>query len=242
VRSTAEVRARRRELTDALGDRRLAERLVDLCVDDVAEARRLAALDEQALSRLEAATRLGATLRDAGSAAGRIQSLVESLRAYARGDDGRGPMVPDVDVAEGVEHALRLLSHRLDAVVVDWDVETDITPIPARPGALQQVWTNLLANALDAMGDQGLLGVRVRAGEAGGVHVEVADDGPGVPADLQARIFEPRFTTKDGRVRFGLGLGLSISRQIIEEHGGTIDVRSRPGQTVFTVDLPGGGA
>lgn len=240
VRSTAEVRARRRELTEALGDRHLAERLVELGVSDVAEARRLAAFDEGSIARLEAASRLGATLRDAGSAAERIQSLVGSLRSYARGEDGRGPMVSDVDVTEGLGHAVRLLAHRLTDIDVEWDV-TDASKITARPGALQQVWTNLVANAIDSMGERGRLVIRVRPATVGRVRVEVIDDGPGVPADLRSRIFEPRFTTKDGRVRFGLGLGLSISRQIVEEHGGTIDLDSRPGRTVFFVELPGEG-
>ncbi|MEO1061799.1 MAG: ATP-binding protein [Actinomycetota bacterium] len=242
VRSTADRRAHRRALTEVLGDRRLAERLVELGVTEPAEAQRVAALGDEQLARLESARRLGRTLRDANSAAGRIQSLVESLRAYARGEDGRGPTVPDVVVAEGLDHALRLLSHRLTDVVVDWDIDPDVPPIAARPGALQQVWTNLLANALDAMGDRGLLGLRVTGTDGGGVRVSVVDGGPGVPPDLLPRIFEPRFTTKDGRVRFGMGLGLSISRQIVEEHGGTIEVSSRPGHTVFTVELPGGGA
>lgn len=74
------------------------------------------------------------------------------------------------------------------------------------------------------------------------VEVEIADDGAGIPPEIQPRIFEPRFTTKNGRVQFGLGLGLSISRQIVEEHNGTIGVESRPGRTVFTVALPAEGS
>ena len=109
--------------------------------------------------------------------------------------------------------------------------------IHARPGALQQVWSNLLINALDAMDDRGTITIAVRP-SGGGIVVQVGDDGPGIPPDLQTRIFEPRFTTKDGRVQFGLGLGLSISRQIVEDHHGTIGVESEPGRTVFTVELP----
>ena len=103
------------------------------------------------------------------------------------------------------------------------------------------MWSNLLINALDAIHDEGQLWVRVSAADAA-VTVEIADNGPGIPPNVQSRIFEPRFTTKDGRVQFGLGLGLSISRQIVEEHHGTIDVESRPGHTVFTVVLPVEGA
>ena len=99
------------------------------------------------------------------------------------------------------------------------------------------MWSNLLINALDAMHDEGLVSIRVSAKNAT-VTVEITDSGPGIPPNVQSRIFEPRFATKDGRVRFGLGLGLSISRQIVEEHNGTIGVESRPGHTVFTVALP----
>ncbi len=236
----SELRALRREITGAVGDRALADRLVDCGVTSTEEALALVGADDAELERLEAATRLGQTIRGIDSAAERVRSLVGSLRSYARGEDGRGTMHPDVDVATGLDDALRLVSHRLDAVEVDRDY-APVPPVRARPGALQQVWSNLFINALDAMDDRGRLTVTVdRAGDR--VRVRVGDDGPGVPPDLIDRIFEPRFTTKDGRVQFGLGLGLSISRQIVEEHGGTIGVVSEPGDTVFTVELPVGGS
>ncbi|MGI9644346.1 MAG: ATP-binding protein [Ilumatobacteraceae bacterium] len=235
----AELRALRRDIAAEVGDAALAERLVDCGVTSTEEARALAGADDAELDRLEAATQLGQTIRSIDGATERVRSLVGSLRSYARGEDGRGTMHPDVDVATGLDDALRLVSHRLDAVVV----ERDYAPVPsvrARPGSLQQVWSNLFINALDAMDDRGRLTVSVDA-TGNRVRVRVGDDGPGVPPDLTDRIFEPRFTTKDGRVQFGLGLGLSISRQIVEEHGGTIGVVSEPGDTVFTIELPVGG-
>ena len=203
------------------------------------EARRLAALDGDELARLEAGARLGRSLKTVESAADRVQSLVASLRAYSRGDDGRGPWIDDVDVSAGIDDALRLLSHRMG----DVEIRREYQPAPgvtARPGELQQVWTNVLANALDAMGDQGRLTVLVGPGGNDTVSVRIIDDGPGIPPELNERIFAPRFTTKNGRVQFGLGLGLSISRQIVDEHGGSIAVDSRPGHTEFRIELPTG--
>jgi signal transduction histidine kinase len=214
----------------------LADRLVASGVTSTDEATVLAAAGDDELRRLEAAARLAETIRNICGVADRVQSLVGSLRSYVRGSDGRGDIRTDVDVATGLDDALRMISYRLD----DVDVQRRYEPTPAiagRPGALQQVWSNLLVNALDAMDDTGQLTIEV-GGANGTVRVAIADDGPGVPPEIQSRIFEPRFTTKDGRVQFGLGLGLSISRQIVEEHHGTIGVESRPGHTVFTVELP----
>lgn len=239
--STAEHRARRRELTAVLGDRELADRVLAIGLTDPDEARELvrrsSGTGPASLERLEASARLGQTLRSVTGAAEGIVELVASLRAYLRGDDAEGPLVPDVDVAGGVDDALRLVSHRLDEVTV----ERRYSPAPtitARPGALQQVWTNLITNAVDAMEDHGTLEVMVGPGRHGGVRVEVIDHGPGIAPGLLPRIFEPRFTTKGGTVRFGMGLGLSISRRIVDQHGGSIDVDSRPGHTSFVVELP----
>ncbi len=236
---TAQRRTLRRELTDALGDRHLADRLLDIGYTSVDDARRAASMDDAALTQLEAGARLGRSLRTVEGAAARVQELVGSLRAYSRGDDGRGPVVDDVDVATGIDDALRLLSHRMGEV----ELRRDYRPTPgiaARPGELQQVWTNLIANALDAMSEHGQLTVVVEPTTDGRVVVRIIDDGAGIPNDLREKIFVPRFTTKNGRVQFGLGLGLSISRQIIDDHGGTIRFDSTPGRTEFTVELPTG--
>jgi two-component system NtrC family sensor kinase len=168
-----------------------------------------------------------------------VQELVASLRSYSRGEDGRGPLINDVDVAGGIDDALRLLSHRMANVSLRREYAA--TPgVTARPGELQQVWTNLLANALDAMGDQGHLTVLVGPSGTDRVSVRIVDNGPGIASELREKIFAPRFTTKNGRVQFGLGLGLSISRQIITDHGGVITLDSVPGRTEFTVELPQG--
>ena len=237
--STSELRALRRTLTDAVGDRRLAGRLADLGVADADEARRFAALPAAEFARIEAATRLGSQLHHAASAARRVQALVDSLRAYVRGEDGSGTWVPDVDVPRTVDSAIRLLQHRTDDVELVLDLG-EVPTVPGRPGSLQVVWSNLVTNAVDALAGVDDARIDVTVDRFGDQHVRVtvADNGPGIEPEVAERIFEPRFTTKGGRVRFGLGLGLSICRQIVNEHGGSIEVDSRPGRTVFSVLLP----
>ena len=237
--STAELRRRRRVLGDAVGDRRLAERLIGLGVVDVDEAHRFAAMSAPELARLDAAARLGRALRNAANAAERIQELVAGLRSYARGENERSEPAPDVDVAAGLEAALRLVAHRLDDIQVRRRFD-DVPTITASPGALQQVWVNLLTNAIDALAGHGTIDLTVTAADPDTVVVTVADDGPGIPPNVQERVFEPRFSTKEGRVHYGLGLGLSISRTIVHDHGGRIEVDSGPGHTAFTVELPTG--
>jgi signal transduction histidine kinase len=101
---------------------------------------------------------------------------------------------------------------------------------------LNQVWTNLLDNAIGALGERGTITIRTRS-DGGYAIVEVADDGPGIPDDVREKIFDPFFTTKD--VGFGTGLGLATARQIVvERHEGELSVDSRPGATTFRVKLP----
>jgi two-component system, NtrC family, sensor kinase len=106
------------------------------------------------------------------------------------------------------------------------------------------VWTNLLVNALEAMDGAGRVEVRTDQPSPARVRVRITDSGPGITADERERIFEPRFTTKDGAIRYGLGLGLPIAKRIVEAHGGTISLDAAAGGgTVATVELPvaGGG-
>lgn len=232
--STADDRATRRELAAALDDRRLAERLVAAGVRDVATARELADGDPATLEIVEHAARLGATLHSLDVAGRRIGELVSSLRSYAR---PQAEPLDDVDVHTTLDDALRLLSHRLDGI----SIERLYRPLPrirGHPGPLSQVWTNLLTNAVEVLGERGRIVIATDAPDAGHVRVRVTDDGPGIDPQLLPRLFEPRFTTRRGRVRYGLGLGLAIARRIVEAHGGTIDVDSRPGETTFEVVLP----
>ena len=109
------------------------------------------------------------------------------------------------------------------------------------PGDLNQVWTNLISNAIQAMDeDDACLNIDVRA-EDGAVAVHITDNGHGIPEENLERIFEPSFTTKAGRVEFGLGLGLQIVKDIVVRHNGSITVESVPGRTCFRVLLPQAG-
>ena len=231
--TTAEERAARRTLTDELGDRRLAERLVSAGIRDPATARELAA-DPATLSTVEHAARLGTTLRNLEVAGTRISELVDSLRSYAR---PQAEPLDDLDVHETIEDALRLLAHRLDDVEIERGYG-QLPPIRGHPGPLSQVWTNLLSNALEALEGTGRIVLATDAPDRQHVRVRVTDDGPGIDPELLPRLFEPRFTTRRGTVRYGLGLGLAIARRIVHGHGGTIDVDTRPGQTTFEVVLP----
>jgi signal transduction histidine kinase len=164
----------------------------------------------------------------------RISDLVGAVRSYSQLDRGS---VQQTDLAEGLESTLVMLAHKIGAgVTVVRDYGADVPRIEAIAGELNQVWTNLVDNAVDAMQGSGTLRVSTRTHEQG-VLVEIADTGPGMPQDVQAHAFEPFFTTKD--VGQGTGLGLDISRRIVvERHGGEISIDSRPGATVLRVRLP----
>jgi signal transduction histidine kinase len=215
-----------------------------------------AGLDASWLEEVEAAVPIGALpsvfaylgstimvvglLEEAETGVGHISDLVEAAKSYSNMD--RAPLV-EVDVNEGIEQTLAVLGYRLGPNV---EVTREYTPnlprITAYGGELNQVWTNLIDNAIDAVDGNGRLQLRTTC-EGDGVLVEVADDGPGVPEDLQARVFEPFYTTKG--IGAGVGLGLDISyRIVVGQHGGDIRVISQPGDTRFQVRLPlepGGG-
>ena len=163
----------------------------------------------------------------------RISELVAAVRSYTQMD--RASM-QRVDVTDGLNSTLVMLGHRLRGVTVVREYATDVPMIEAYAGELNQVWTNLIDNAVDAMGESGTLRVATRV-EDGEVVIEIADTGPGMPPDVAARAFEPFYTTKD--VGKGTGLGLDIARRIIvERHRGQIMIDSRPGETVLRVKLP----
>lgn len=164
----------------------------------------------------------------------RISDLVAAAKSYSQLD--RASM-QHTDVAEGLESTLTMLAHRIPAdVTVVRDYGADVPRIEAFAGELNQVWTNLVDNAIDAMAGTGTLRVSTRA-ERGGVVVEIADTGPGMSREVQDHAFEPFFTTKG--VGKGTGLGLDISRRIIvDRHSGEIAIDTRPAETVLRVWLP----
>jgi signal transduction histidine kinase len=164
----------------------------------------------------------------------RISDLVAAVRSYSQLD--RASM-QQISLSEGIESTLVMLTHKLkDGVTVVRDYGNHVPRIEAYAGELNQVWTNLMTNAIEAMGGTGTLRVSTRVNE-NGVIVEIGDTGPGMPNEVQAHAFEPFYTTKD--VGKGTGLGLDISRRIIvERHGGDITIEPRPDETVLRVWLP----
>jgi signal transduction histidine kinase len=165
---------------------------------------------------------------------GRVSDLVASVRSYTQMDRASRQ---DVDVREGLESTLVMLGHKLrDGVQVTREYAEDLPRIEANPGELNQVWTNLVDNAVDAMAGSGTLRVTTRSSD-GWVVVEIGDTGPGLTPEAEARAFEAFYTTKE--VGKGTGLGLDIARRIVvERHGGTIDFVPSPAETVLRVRLP----
>ena len=175
-----------------------------------------------------------ALIAEAQDATRRISDLVSAVKSYSQLDRAA---VQDVRVVDGLESTLIMLGHKLrDGVTVVRDYDDSVPAVTANPGELNQVWTNLVDNAVDAMDGSGTLTLRTYADERH-VVVEVCDTGAGMTDEVAAHAFEPFFTTKE--VGKGTGLGLDISRRIVvERHGGAIDVRSEPGRTVVAVRLP----
>jgi signal transduction histidine kinase len=168
------------------------------------------------------------------SSAGRISQLVGAMKDYSHLD--KGPF-ESIDIHDGLDSTLVILAHKLKkGVTVVRDYDRTLPKICAQGGELNQVWTNIIHNAVDAMGGKGTLTIHTSL-DRDCVLVEISDTGPGIPPDLQRRIFEPFFTTKD--VGQGTGLGLDISyRIVVRRHHGDIRVESKPGDTRFQVWLP----
>jgi signal transduction histidine kinase len=164
----------------------------------------------------------------------RISELIAAVKSYSQMD--RSAM-QRIDVTTGIESTLTMLAHKLrDGVTVVREFASDVPEIEAYAGELNQVWTNLIDNAIDAMDGTGTLSISTRAVDDD-VEVDIADTGPGMPQEVAARAFEAFYTTKD--VGKGTGLGLDIARRIIvDRHGGTITIQSQPGETVLRVRIP----
>jgi signal transduction histidine kinase len=173
-------------------------------------------------------------LAEIAESTGRISSLVDAARQYSQLD--RAPHQP-TDLHGGLDATLVMLGGKFGSGVrVVKDYDRSLPPVPAYAGELNQVWTNLVVNALDAMAGQGTLTLRT-ARDGDRALVEIGDTGPGIPEVLRRRIFEPFFTTKP--VGQGTGLGLDVSyRIVVQRHGGDLRVVSEPGDTRFQVRLP----
>lgn len=229
------------------------ERLQDLGVPEpwkLAEPLAVAGVDQQWLDELarlagpatEAALRWVAASLTAGRLAAeleesteRMSTLVTAVKSYAYMD--RGGLV-EVDLHEGLETTLAVLGHKLKhtSIALVRDYDRTLPKMTVRGSELNQVWTNLLDNAIDALGEQGTITITTRP-DGGCAEVQIADDGPGIPDELAGQVFDPFFTTKD--VGHGTGLGLATARRIVvDRHDGSLTLDSQPGRTTFRVRLP----
>lgn len=165
----------------------------------------------------------------------RISDLVGAIKSYSYKDQA----AVEVDIHKGLDSTIAVLGHKLKqgTVALVREYDPDLPRIHGRSGELNQVWTNLIDNAVDALAGAGTIRVSTRC-ENDFVMVEIADNGPGIPPDVRPHLFEPFFTTK--AAGSGTGLGLDISYRIVQEHHGSIEVQSEPGHTRFIVRLPVG--
>lgn len=229
--STADERRIRREIEKRIKDPQMAFRLVAAGITDSELATRLSRKD---LEVVERAAGVATAVRNINTASARISELVQSLRSYARPE---AEIAERVDVNETIEETLTLVAHRLRGI----DIEREyggIELIEGHPSQLGQMWTNLLVNAAEALQGEGRIVISTAMVGITTVRVQISDSGPGIPRENLERVFEPRFTTKQGTIRYGMGLGLGLTRSLVESHGGAISVESEPGRTVFSVCLP----
>jgi signal transduction histidine kinase len=186
-----------------------------------------------ALVRIAASVEIASLLNEIESSTSRISDLIRAIKEYTYMDQSP---VQNVDVVKNLETTLTILNHKLKRGVT---VQRDYQPVPLLVNSfgseLNQVWTNLIDNAIDAMNGKGELRVRTYR-DNGCVVVEIGDNGPGISPEIRAHIFEPFFTTKG--VGEGTGLGLDTVQRIVKKHRGSIHVNSKPGDTRFQVWLP----
>jgi len=235
-------------LTDALTDAgiddpwRLTDTLVSAGIDPSFVARVADAAGPATAATLRwiaaslGARQLSAELRESTD---RMGQLVKAIKTYAYMDRGE---VVQVDVREGLDSTLILLKHKLKhtEIEVQRNYDPGLGKLTVHGAELNQVWTNLLDNAIDALGETGHLTITTRR-DGDCAEIDIADDGPGIPAEIRDRVFDPFFTTKE--VGSGTGLGLDTARRIIvDRHHGSLTLESVPGQTVFRARLPLNGA
>ena len=174
-------------------------------------------------------------LRDLGEASSRISNLVGAIKSHVQMD--RTNELQPTDIHKDIENTLTLLGYKLrdKHVAVKKNFCDNLPPVPAYIGELNQVWTNIIDNAIYALGKDGELTIETIC-DPRNVTVKVIDNGPGIPPEIISRIFDPFFTTK--KVGEGTGIGLDLVNRIIKRHSGTITVNSKPGRTEFLISLP----
>ena len=186
-----------------------------------------------ALVRIAASVEVASLLHEIESSTSRISDLVGAIKEYTHMDQAP---VQNVDIVKSLETTLTILNHKLKkGVAVLRDYQPDPLLVNSFGSELNQVWTNIIDNAIDAMHGKGELRIRTYRADDCAV-VEIADNGPGIPSEVEPHIFEPFFTTKG--VGEGTGLGLDTVQRIVKKHRGNVQVSSQPGDTRFQVWLP----
>lgn len=176
-------------------------------------------------------------VQDIGESARRIATLVNSVKTYTHMDQGQEKQFADIHI--GIKNTMQMLIYKIKKgnITIVKDLDLTLPPVKAMIGELNQVWTNLIDNALDAMepSGKGTLTLKTERDKEF-VQVTIIDDGPGIPEEIRSRIFDPFFTTKE--MGKGTGLGLEVVQRIVRQHKGSIKVESKPGHTAFTVCFP----
>jgi signal transduction histidine kinase len=189
-----------------------------------------------AIDWLAASFSVRSILKGIEQGADQIAEIVKALKAYSYMDQAPSQLI---DVHEGLDNTLIMLRHLWKkGIVIERKYDAELPRILAYGSELNQVWTNILANAIEAMEGRGKITITTTSVD-GGVRVEIEDSGPGIPPEEQPKIFGLFHTTKP--VGKGTGLGLNISYRIVQKHGGKISFESEPGRTVFVVWVPGTG-
>ncbi len=185
------------------------------------------------LKRIAAVITIFGLIHEIDNSTRRISDLVTAIKRYSYMDQSP---IQEVDLKEDLENTLKIFGHRIkEGVAVVRGYDPELPRICGYGSELNQVWTNLIDNAIDAMGGKGELRIRTLR-ELDAAIVEIGDSGPGVPENIQSRIFEPFFTTK--KVGEGTGLGLDTAMRIVRKHHGAVELKSKPGDTRFRVRLP----
>lgn len=216
----------------------LAEPLSSAGVDEAALQRVAAAAGagtESAVRWIAASVTAQSLARDIDESVSRISELVDAVKRYAFMDQG-GAI--ETDIHDGLDTTLAVLKHKLKhkQITVTREYDRTLPKVTVRGGELNQVWTNLIHNAIQALGEKGTITISTRL-DGPCIQVDIADDGPGIPADVADRVFDPFFTTKE--VGHGTGLGLDTARRIVvDRHRGSLTFDSSPGRTVFHVWIP----
>jgi signal transduction histidine kinase len=167
----------------------------------------------------------------------RIEKLIGAIKKFTHMD--RDHDKEQTDIHSGIRNTLTMLGYKLKKgnVQLVEEYDTTLPKVEAYVGELNQIWTNLIDNALDAMevNNKGKLEIKTRRGKQS-IEVAIADDGPGIPEEIKNKIFDPFFTTKE--IGKGTGLGLDVVSRIVRQHGGSVKVNSTPGRTSFVICFP----